>query len=392
MQKIYKMHGMGLRTVVKLGTFVSVVLFCMAVGYYAFMQLDTAERNRDVDFFSLIPQSSISVLESPNISAFMNELPMLNYAEEIEKLQSSSLFSFLLNGFNEYATTNAHGLSSEMSKIAVSFHAPFTPLDQVVYFGMGSADEKMLEAMLHEYSSTNFLPKEEKYRGKSILVYPLGTDEYLASYSESGFLVISLQKRLIEQVIDAIQDETSLKDDEVFASLLQHKKTYGFLTLYSRSSAMPFLQMGERCWSEYDFHANSDVLYLTGETYMPDTCTCLNTLWEERLDSTYYEPYKVLFSTNKDSVAYYIDQAFETEEPFVRNLFNQCVANLSKETAYTLVVDMQEAADYPERFAAHMPQYLQAKAPLLSPFIFSAQYVWNGDNRLSHIWTFTYKD
>lgn len=383
---------MRLKTVVKLITFVSVVLFCMAVGFYAFMQLDTAERNRDVDLFSLIPQSSVSVLESPNINAFMNELPMLNYAAEIEKLQSSNLFGFLLNGLNEYTTANAHGLSNEMSRVAVSFHEPFSSLDQVVYFGMGTADEKMLETMLHEYSPSDFLPKEEEYRGKTIVVYPLGADEYLVSYSEAGFLVVSYQKRLIEQVIDAKLDGTSLKDDEVFATLLQHKKTLGFMTLYSCSSAIPFVQMGEHCWSEFDFHMNSDVLYLTGETYVPDTCTCLSSLCEERLDKTYYEPDKVLFSTNEDSVTSYIDRILETDEPYVRSLFDQCVANLSKETAYTLVVDMQEVVDNPEQFSEYLPQYLQNKASLLSPFIFSVQYVRNENKRFSHFLVFTYKN
>ena len=47
---------MRLRTVVKLGTIISVALFCLAIGYYAFMQLDTAGRNREVNLFSLIPQ------------------------------------------------------------------------------------------------------------------------------------------------------------------------------------------------------------------------------------------------------------------------------------------------------------------------------------------------
>ena len=68
---------MRLRTVVKLGTIISVALFCLAIGYYAFMQLDTAGRNREVNLFSLIPQTSVSVLDSDNINAFLHEIPML---------------------------------------------------------------------------------------------------------------------------------------------------------------------------------------------------------------------------------------------------------------------------------------------------------------------------
>ena len=248
-----------MKTVVKLGTVVSVAFFCIAVGYYALMRFDKSTHNRDVDFFTLIPQTAACVLECDNINAFFNELPMLNYNREMEKLQHSNLFGFLLNVLNEYTTTKGHGLSSEMSRMAVSFHAPFSSNDQVVYWGLGSADEKMLEDMLQEYSSSNFLPKEEKYRGKDIVIYPLGVEEYLASYSESGYLVVSLQKHLIEQVIDAKLDETSLSTDAVFPSTSSQKKA-NHLTIYSRSSVMPFLKLCDGGWSEFDFYTNSDVL------------------------------------------------------------------------------------------------------------------------------------
>jgi hypothetical protein len=46
---------MRLKTVVKFGTLVSVLLFCIAVGYYAFMKLDMTNRHRDVNPFTLIP-------------------------------------------------------------------------------------------------------------------------------------------------------------------------------------------------------------------------------------------------------------------------------------------------------------------------------------------------
>lgn len=382
---------MRLRTVVKLGTIISVALFCLAIGYYAFMQLDTAGRNREVNLFSLIPQTSVSVLESDNINAFLHEIPMLNYGHEIEKFQFSSLFSFLLNGLNEYATTNAHGLSSQMSRMAVSFHEPFTLRDQIVYFGMGTADENMLESMLHEYAPSNFLPKNEEYRGKSITIYPLGTEEYLACYSESGFLVISHQKRLIEQVIDAKLDGSSLMEDDVFSTILQQKKSTQFLSMYSRSSAMPFLQLGKECWSEYNFHMNSDVLYLTGKTYMPDTCTCITALSDACQDTTRYEAGNIFYTTSKDSLAYYIDKVYD-EKLSEGTLFNQCVANLSKDAIHTLVLDMQKVVESPLAFRHCLPPFLYRSAPLLAPFIFSTQYSLTNDQYLSHIWIFTYKD
>ena len=381
---------MRLRTVIKLGTVVSVALFCIAVGFYAFMRLDASSRNRDANLFSLVPDDCISVLESDNINAFLGEVPLLNYGRELERLQFPGLFSFLLNGLNEYTTLNAHGLSSQMSRVLVSFHAPATPRDQVVYFGLGTADERMLADMLQEYAPSDFLPKTEDYRGETVVVYPLGDGEYLASYTQSGFLVISLQKRLIEQVIDARLDGTSLNDHPVFSKALAKKKSHNFLTLYGRASAMPFLPLGKDSWSEYDFHTTSDVLYLTGETFMPDTCACLTELAEKLPVTTLYEADSLLLSTEKDTVAMYMDSAYE-EDALSRTLFNQCVVNLSKDASFTLVADMQKVADNPASFTEYFPAFVLQNIPLFRPFILSAQYSLDA-GRMSHIWVFTYKD
>lgn len=390
--KKYKYQGMGLKTVIKLGTIMVIALFCMAVGYYAFMQLDRVNRHREVDLFSLMPKSSTYVLESDNVNVFLNELPRLNYNKEIEKLQFPNLFNFLLNGLNEYATAKAHGLSTQMSRMAVSFHAPFTPHDQVVYFGMGAADEKLLEAMLQDYAPTNFLPKEEMYREKSIVIYPLGTEEYLACYSESGFLVISHQKRLIEQVIDAKLDKSSLKNDDVFSSILQQKKTNKLLSLYTRSCGIPLEGLDGNCWSEFNFHTNSDVLYLTGETYFSDACGSLTSLQEGQDKTTFYKAGSIVFSTEKDSIACYMNKVYDKEEDSSLMLFDQCVANLSKESDYTLVVDMQRVAEAPTMYASYLPPYFLKNANLFTSFIFSVQCSLKADGHLSHIWIFTYKD
>ena len=61
--------------------------------------------------------------------------------------------------------------------------------------------------MLLERTPGSFSPKKEKYRGKTIAVYPLGNNDFLAVYSEAGFYVVSYQKSLIEKVIDAREDE-----------------------------------------------------------------------------------------------------------------------------------------------------------------------------------------
>ena len=382
---------MRMKTVVKLGTILSVLLFVLAVGYYAFMRLDMMDRNRDVNLFSLVPSSSVGVLESNNVHAFFDDYSMLNYSDELERMQFPGLFNFLIHGLNMYAGDNAHGLSYQMNQLVVSFHQPVTPHNQVVYLRLGMADEQLLSDMLREYVSGNFLPKEEEYRGKKILIYPLSHDEFLATYTEEGFVVLSYQKRLVEEVIDAQLDETALGYDTVFSRVLDKKKSKDFLTLYGRSSSIPSLDLDSNTWSEYDFHLNSDVVYLTGDMYALEINAEKENMIKSLNDMAVVKEEGLFVSTEKDSTTYYMAEAFDANDTGNRTLFNECVANLANEVDFSLVADMQKVEENPKHFESYLPSFMIENASLLRSFILSAQLSLNGD-RPSHIWVFTYKD
>ena len=382
---------MRMKTVVKLGTILSVLLFVLAVGYYAFMRLDMMGRNRDVNLFSLVPSSSVGVLESNNVHAFFDDYSMLNYSDELERMQFPGLFNFLIHGLNMYAGDNAHGLSYQMNQLVVSFHQPVTPHNQVVYLRLGMADEQLLSDMLREYVSGNFLPKEEEYRGKKILIYPLSHDEFLATYTEEGFVVLSYQKRLVEEVIDAQLDETALGYDTVFSRVLDKKKSKDFLTLYGRSSSIPSLDLDSNTWSEYDFHLNSDVVYLTGDMYTSEKNAEKENMVNSLNDMAVVKEEGLFVSAQKDSTSYYMDEAFDANDTGNRTLFNECVANLANEVDFSLVADMQKVEENPKHFESYLPSFMIENASLLRSFILSAQLSLNGE-RPSHIWVFTYKN
>ena len=381
---------MGMKAVVKLGTIVSVLLFVLAVGYYAFMRLDMTGQQREVNLFSLVPADCISVLESDDINALWKEYPNLNYSPELDEFQFPGLFHFLISELNEY-TDETHGLSRQMSRLLVSYHQPGTALDQVVYFHMDMADEHLISDMLQEYVPGNFLPKEETYRGKELRIYPLSHDEFLTTYTEKGFVVLSYQKRLVEAVIDASMDKKSLKDDAVFSNILQKKKSQDLVTLYGREASLPFLQLGEDCWSEYGFYMNSDVVYLMGETYLPEDSDALEGLSDHLAEVPVVREEGLMISAKKDSTAYYMDEAFDANDGVVHSLFNECVANLSNEASFSLVADMEQVGKEPARLQSYLPSFVLDNVALFRSFILSAQLTWNGE-RLSHLWVFTYKD
>ena len=379
---------MALKTVVKYGTILSVLLFCMAVGYYAFMQLDAANRNRNVNLFALIPDDCTVVLQSDDISACLDELSNLNYERELERFQFQGLLHLVVGGLDEYATEGDHGLNHEMNRLLVSFHAPFTPRDQVVYFQAGADDESFFVDMLREYMTSDFLPKEEVYRGETIRVYPLNHEEYLSVYTHPGALVISYQKSLVEKVIDARLDGSSLDEDDTFSQVLQKKNPH-LLTLYAYNPFMPILNEEIPCWGEYDFHFNSDVFYLTGDIHL--------SLDDEEEVSLQIKECPVdkkeglLVSTDRDSTLHYMEEAYVARLANNQTLFDECMANLSNEASFSLVADMQAYDGHESVLNPYLPTFVQKNADLFTPFILSLQYSLV-DNRLSHIWTFTYKN
>ena len=378
---------MRLKTVVKLGTILSVLLFVLAVGYYAFMRLDMMEHNRDVNLFSLVPPSSVAVLESNH--DFFNEYSALNYADELEKMQFPGPFHFLIHELNKYAGGNAHGLRNRTDHWVVSFHQPVTPHNQVVYLRLGMADEHFLSDMLQEYMAGYFLPKEEVYRGKEMLIYPLSNDEFLATYTDAGFVVLSYQKRLVEEVIDAQLDETALIHHPVFSR--SQKKSKDFLTLYGRSCFIPSLELDPDTWSEYDFHLNSDVVYLTGDTYVAEEAAVKEKLSKCLQDMPVIREEGLFVSAEKDSTSYYMDVAYDANDSGNRTLFNECMSNLANEVDFSLVADMQKVEENPQRFQPYLPPFMIENASLFRSFILSAQLSLNGE-RPSHFWVFTYKD
>ena len=378
---------MSTRTVVKFGTMVSVLLFCIAVGYYAFMKLDMANHHRDVNLFTLIPDDCTVVLQSDDISACLGELSDLNYELELGRFQFQGLLNLIIGGLNEYATENAHGLNGQMNRLLVSFHAPYTQRDQVVYFHAGMGGESLFVDMLREYMASDFLPKEEMYRGETIQIYPLNHEEYLSVYTNQDALVISYQKSLVEKVIDARLDGKSLDDNKVFSQILEKRKAH-FLTLYSYDPVMPVLDEEIPVWSEYDFHFNSDVFYLTGDIH-----PVLND--EEVLLKVRECPVKkaegVLVSSDADSTQFYMEDAYVARLSNNQTLFDECMANLSNDASFSLVADMEAYDGNESALSPYLPSFVQKKADLFSPFILSLQYSLV-DGKLSHLWTFTYKN
>ena len=379
---------MQIRSVIKLGVVLSVVLFCIGIAFYGFARLSMADKENRVDIFEFVPKDCAGILETDNIDNFMHVFSQAAYSSQLDTLHRAGLMNDILSDLSRYSSAAAHGLSYQMNHVVISFHRPHTAMDVVAYFRIGKEGKHQLIEAVKGKHGADFVPKKETYRGKKIEIYPLGSTRYLSVYTTDGLVVVSYQKKLIEQVIDAVKDNNSLREDSVFTSI-HHTQPASFITIYGRTPSVPFLGK-ESChsWSEYDIHLNSEVFYLSGQM-KEEQVDCLDRMLQAvHTVPVVSESDSLLVVSGRERVDSCISKVIASPS---HTLFDECVSNLSRDASYIMVTDMEKVAAAPEQFASYLPPFLIRHADLFRSFILSIQFT-EVNNRLSHIFVFTYKE
>ena len=379
---------MQIRSVIKLGVVLSVVLFCIGIAFYGFARLSIADKENRVDIFEFVPKDCAGILETDNIDNFMHVFSQAAYSSQLDTLHRAGLMNDILSDLSRYSSAAAHGLSYQMNHVVISFHRPHTAMDVVAYFRIGKEGKHQLIEAVKGKHGADFIPKKEIYRGKKIEIYPLSSTRYLSVYTTDGLVVVSYQKKLIEQVIDAVKDNNSLREDSVFTSI-HHPQPASFITIYGRTPSVPFLGK-ESChsWSEYDIHLNSEVFYLSGQM-KEEQADCLDRMLQAvHTVPVVSESDSLLVVSGRERVDSCISKVIASPS---HTLFDECVSNLSRDASYIMVTDMEKVAAAPEQFASYLPPFLIRHADLFRSFILSIQFT-EVNNRLSHIFVFTYKE
>jgi len=379
---------MQIRSVIKLGVVLSVVLFCIGIAFYGFARLSMADKENRVDIFEFVPKDCAGILETDNIDNFMHVFSQAAYSSQLDTLHRAGLMNDILSDLSRYSSAAAHGLSYQMNHVVISFHRPHTAMDVVAYFRIGKEGKHQLIEAVKGKHGADFIPKKETYRGKKIEIYPLSSTRYLSVYTTDGLVVVSYQKKLIEQVIDAVRDNNSLREDSVFTSI-HHPQPASFITIYGRTPSVPFLGK-ESChsWSEYDIHLNSEVFYLSGQM-KEEQADCLDRMLQAvHTVPVVSESDSLLVVSGRERVDSCISKVIASPS---HTLFDECVSNLSRDASYIMVTDMEKVAAAPEQFASYLPPFLIRHADLFRSFILSIQFT-EVNNRLSHIFVFTYKE
>ncbi len=278
---------MKLRTFVKIAITTSVALLCTGFVVFSFFKLSAAENKEDFELYALVPPTATVVFETDDMCALVQEINELNCSRDNNYLYISKIFSYLKLHLYTLLEDTPHGLSRQMSKMLLSFHEPDNDRNQVLYCALGSGDYELVEKFIKKYCSSTFPSKLFDYKGEEIRIYPLPGDDFLACYVTSGFLAVSYQKKLIEQVIDARLSGKSLLKDDSFSKIHAAKKSNVAATIYARMESLDMGKMTDGIrshtdiggWTEFDMKLNGDAIYFSGISHDTDTClTFMNML------------------------------------------------------------------------------------------------------------------
>lgn len=282
---------MKLRTVVKIAIISSVVLLCTGFAVFSFFKLSAVENREDFNLYTLVPESATAVLETDDLAGMIDDINGLNCSKNHQFLYVSKLFSYLKQHLHTLLEETPHGLSKQMNKVLLSFHEPDNDRNQVLYCSLGNGDYQLVEKFIQKYCSSTFPSKLFDYKGEEIRIYPMPDDSFLACYVTSDFLVVSYQKKLIEEVINARLSKRSLLNDPSFKEAHAAKRTNVSAAIYTRMNSLSmgnvtdgirsYTEMGG--WMEFDMKMNGDAIYFSGISHDTDTClTFMNMLRKQQ--------------------------------------------------------------------------------------------------------------
>lgn len=277
---------MKYRSIYKILFITFVILLALGAAASFYMKMTVTEKAEDLDLYSMVPSTSVAVLDTDDMVNFVNGVNNMSCSKDNNFLFVSRLFSYLKDHVNTLLDDVPHGLSQQMRRILISFHEPDNEWNQVFYCRLGVGDHDFVERFITKYSTSVFPSKYFDYHGEEIRIYPMSDDKFLSCYLTSEFLVVSFQKKLIEEVIDARLEKKSLLDDKAFAALQAKKKHAAQATIYARTDTGEAKQPGKGepgSWTEFNMKMNADAIYFSGINYDQDSLdTFMNVLRKQK--------------------------------------------------------------------------------------------------------------
>ncbi len=272
---------MKLRTVIRIAVISSIVLLCTGFIMFSFFKLSNAEEGENFNLYTLIPADASAVFETNDIVKLVQNIDEMDCSKDQHYLPISRLFATFKSYLNTLLEETPHGLSKQMNKVLFSFHEPDNDWNQVLYCTLGTGDYQLLEKFVARLNTGAYPSRLFPYKGENIRIYPMPDGSFISCFVTSRFLVLSYQKRLVEQVVDAYLSGTSLLKDPLFAAARDSKKkNTNNATVYTR---MYSIDMGKQTddvrvntnlgnWTEFEMKMNGAAIYFSGMSHEKDTC------------------------------------------------------------------------------------------------------------------------
>lgn len=255
-------------------TIIVIVLLCAGISVYSFWCLDREESLQDFNLYTLVPQDAVAVLETDYVERLIDDVEQLSCSKDGYYLYVSEIFTYLKNHLHALLDDTPHGLSTQMNRALISFHAPDNPINQVLYCGLGTEDYDLVGAFWDECSLGPFPVKTFDYRRRKIYIYPMENGLFLSVFFTRHFMVAGFQKKLVEQVIDTYLDKNnSLLEQPEFELVYEDKQRrgssavlYANLNAVKMGAASDTSQVCARLgnWCGFDLRLDGDVIYCAG--------------------------------------------------------------------------------------------------------------------------------
>ena len=270
---------MKLRPVIRIALVTCMVLLCAVSVLYSFGALGRAEERERFDLYELVPQDAVAVFDTDRMSDVVRTVDRMACSEDHHNLRVSALFAYVRKHLNTLLREVPHGLSREMNEVLISFHRPDTFWNQVMYCKLAPGDREMLKAFGQRLASSRYSPKKFYYKGHMLNIYPLSGGHFLSVWMTRDFLVLSFQKRLVEQVIEAYREKKALLQLPAFREIYQEEHTDIGAVLYlnmgkTEAELAPQPVSGRtrlEGWIEFDMKLEPDAVYCSGVSYEKDS-------------------------------------------------------------------------------------------------------------------------
>lgn len=243
------------KAIVRITATGALMLFFIGICVYFFCKLQTQKEDAAIDLYASVPKTCTAIIETGKINNLIGELADFRQTAHTPAIPDiSPLFTLLKQNLT---TKEGKALSNKIDKVLISFHAPEEDdKNQIIYCRLISSATEQTESLIGNVLSP-FPAKKYIYKGKEIIIYPLKDAEFIACYSGDGFLALSYQKKLIEEVINTQLSGKSILKDKSFIHSKDSKRINSTASFYVR-----YPQPDK--WTEFDIKLSDKTVYISG--------------------------------------------------------------------------------------------------------------------------------